>query len=58
MGTEGPDALLSDARHALALFGPPSVNAAMLTAWVAEWMLAGHRTLGRPTKYEEREGRF
>jgi nucleoside-diphosphate-sugar epimerase len=57
-GAERPDALLSDARRALALFGSPAVNAATLTAWVAEWLLGGQRTLGRPTKYEEREGRF
>jgi nucleoside-diphosphate-sugar epimerase len=57
-GSEAADALLSDTTRAQSLWGPPSVSAARLIGWVAEWLQQGGVTLGRPTHFEQREGSF
>jgi hypothetical protein len=58
VGSTGPDALLSDTALAQRLFGPPTVSVAQLIDWVAAWQRAGNATLGRPTKFEVRDGRY
>ncbi len=58
VGREASDALLSSTARAQELFGPPSITTAMLIEWVADWAVRGGRTLGRPTHYEERGGRY
>lgn len=58
VGLTAPDALLSDTGLARRLFGPPTVPTARLVGWVAEWLKAGNATLGRPTKFEVRDGRY
>lgn len=55
---EENDALLSNTMLAQSLFGRPTISADVLLAWVAEWLRAGGPTLGKPTRFEEREGRF
>jgi nucleoside-diphosphate-sugar epimerase len=57
-GTEAPDALLSDASLALRLFGPPRIDADRLIDLTADWLLRGGPTLGKPTHFEARDGRF
>ena len=57
-GAEAADALLSDAGASVALFGPPAVGTGQMVAWIADWLARGGRVLGRPTHFEEREGRF
>jgi nucleoside-diphosphate-sugar epimerase len=57
-GEERPDALLSNAAHAFALFGYPRVPLLRLVDWVADWVSRGGRALGKPTKFEVRDGRF
>lgn len=57
-GMESDQALLSDSRTGLALLGAPRVQAAQLIEWVAEWVGAGKRNLGKPTHYDSREGNF
>lgn len=57
-GTEAPNALLSDASRSLEAFGPLSVDTDTLIHWVAEWLLAGRRTLGKPTHFERFDGRY
>lgn len=57
-GTEGPDALLSDARRAYELFGLPRVSTPQLISWIAGWTRLGGESLGKPTHFEERAGRF
>lgn len=57
-GHEGATALLSNASRCRELFGPPTMRLDAMIDTVAEWVLAGGRSLGRPTHYEEREGRF
>lgn len=57
-GEEGTDAYLNDASRAMETFGYPSVSAATLIRWQAEWILDGGRTLDKPTHFEERKGKY
>jgi hypothetical protein len=57
-GAEAPDALLSDGSRARALFGPPSIDTATLIEWTARWIAAGGSTLGKPTRFQSRDGSF
>jgi nucleoside-diphosphate-sugar epimerase len=57
-GAEAPRALLSDARAARALCGPPAVDLEQLTRWIAAWLAADGALLGKPTRYEARDGAF
>lgn len=57
-GSEAGDALLSNTTKAQSLWGPPSVSASRLIGWVADWVMQGGVTLGRPTHFEQREGSF
>ena len=57
-GREAATALLSDASRCEALFGPPEMGISAMLDLVAEWVARGGRSLGRPTHYESREGRF
>ncbi len=57
-GQEAPDALLSNAARAFALFGYPRVPLLQLVDWVAHWVARGGRSLGKATKFEVRDGRF
>jgi nucleoside-diphosphate-sugar epimerase len=57
-GAEAPDALLSNAERMTATLGAPAVPAAWLVRWTADWVRAGGPLLGKPTKFEARDGRF
>lgn len=57
-GSEGPDALLSNGTRGHALLGEPRVDAARLIAWTADWLRRGGESLGKPTHFESRAGRF
>jgi hypothetical protein len=57
-GTEAAEALLSNAAQAFALFGYPRVPLDRLVQWTADWVSRGGRALGKPTKFEVRDGRF
>jgi nucleoside-diphosphate-sugar epimerase len=57
-GREADTALLSDASCCHALLGPPTVSAATALDWVAEWVRGGGGSLGKPTHFDERGGRF
>lgn len=57
-GEESPTALLSNAARAFATFGYPAVPLARMIDWVADWVARGGRALGKPTKFEVRDGRF
>jgi hypothetical protein len=58
IGVEASTALLSDARRATHLFGQPRVSAEKLISWVADWVVRGGASLGKPTHFESRDGRF
>jgi nucleoside-diphosphate-sugar epimerase len=57
-GVEQADALLSDAQHAVQLFGRPRVSTEQSLHWIADWVSHGGRSLGKPTHFEVRDGRF
>jgi len=57
-GREADSALLSNAQLAFRLFGKPRVTAGEMIEWVAEWLSSGGATLGKPTHFESREGKF
>ena len=58
LGNEAPDALLSNSQLAMRLFGYPRVPVQQMMRWVAHWVQSGGKSLGRPTHYEVRDGRF
>ncbi|MCP5519437.1 MAG: NAD(P)-dependent oxidoreductase [Verrucomicrobiales bacterium] len=57
-GAEHPTAWLNNATQSLRLFGPPAVAVERLIAWTADWLRTGGRSLGLPTHFEVRDGRF
>ena len=58
VGREAPTALLSDAARAEAIFGAAPVGVGAMIEAVAAWIDEGGASLGKPTRYTEREGRF
>jgi len=58
VGAEAADALLSDSTRMHSLLGDPLMPLDTLLDWVAEWVARGGRVLGKPTKFERRDGRF
>ncbi len=57
-GTESETALVENTSRCREMFGAPSVSLDQMAAWLAHWMEKGGRSLGKPTHYEERDGRF
>ncbi|MCE2394348.1 NAD(P)-dependent oxidoreductase [Candidatus Poribacteria bacterium] len=57
-GIEAETALLSNAAHCHQLFGYPRVSLEQMVQWVAHWAEIGGTTLGKPTKFEVRDGKF
>ncbi len=58
VGTEAPDALLSNAGLARKLFGPPRVGTSQLIRWVADWRRHERAMLNKATHFEVRDGKF
>jgi nucleoside-diphosphate-sugar epimerase len=58
VGKEEPTAWLTDTSQAVKLFGLPILDAAQLIAWTADWVARAMPSLGKPTKYEVRDGRY
>lgn len=58
VGKEQPTAWLTNTSRAVELFGLPIVDTAQLIAWTADWVLRSMPSLGKPTKYEVRDGRY
>jgi len=56
--TEADDALLNDASKSFEMFGKPAVAIDAVIDRVADWISAGGDLLGKPTHFENREGRF
>jgi nucleoside-diphosphate-sugar epimerase len=57
-GHEAADALLSDASLSEATLGKIQVDEETLQDWVAHWVELGGATLGKPTHFESRDGKF
>ena len=50
--------LLSNASQAHRLFGYPRVGLRQMIEWTARWVEQGGEILGKPTHFQERQGRF
>ena len=58
VGREGPTAWLTNTSQATKLFGLPTVDTERLIKWTADWVSRSMPSLGKPTKYEVRDGRY
>jgi nucleoside-diphosphate-sugar epimerase len=58
VGKEEPTAWLTNTSQATKLFGLPIVDTKRLMAWTANWVARSMPSLGKPTKYEVRDGRY
>lgn len=58
VGEEADTALLNNAAKCHKLFGYPGVTPDTVIEWVAQWMNEGGRQLGKPTKFQSRDGGF
>jgi hypothetical protein len=57
-GSEAPTAWLVDTAEAQRLFGPPTVPLAKMLEWQADWVARGLPSLGKPTHFETRDGKY
>ena len=57
-GSEAPTAWLIDTAEAQRLFGPPRVPLDAMIDWVADWVARGGASLGKPTHFEARDGKY
>ena len=57
-GKEAPTAWLVDTSEAQRLFGAPRVPLAKLLEWQADWVARGLPSLGKPTHFETRDGKY
>jgi nucleoside-diphosphate-sugar epimerase len=57
-GTEGRDALLSDASRMRTMLDHSLMPIDTLLDWVVAWRRTGGKLLGKPTNFERRDGRF
>jgi nucleoside-diphosphate-sugar epimerase len=57
-GAESPTALLANTSQAMRLFGPPRVGVDSMLRWIAGWVMRGGASLGKPTHFESRDGKF
>ncbi len=57
-GREAEDALLSDSSRMRTVLDDALMPLDTLLDWVADWVSRGGRLLGKPTKFERRDGRY
>jgi hypothetical protein len=57
-GKESASAWLIDTTEAMKLFGAPRVPLAQMIDWVADWVSRGGESLGKPTHFDTRDGRY
>ena len=58
VGSEAETALLGNSEEAFKLFGKPATPIDKIVQWMAGWVGRGGESLGKPTKYERRDGKF
>jgi len=58
VGQEEPTAWLNNPAKSHSLFGAPEASLDQMIGWVAAWLTAGGGTHGKPTKFENRDGKF
>ena len=57
-GKEADNALLINVSESHKLFGKPNVPLEKVIDWTAKWIMMGNGTLGKPTKFQVRDGKF
>lgn len=57
-GEEAPTAWLMNTGEAERLFGYPRIPLKQMMGWVTEWVANEQRMLGKPTKFEKRDGKY
>ena len=57
-GCESSTALLGDSSELFEHFGKPAIFSDQIIQWVASWVTNEGESLGKPTKYEKRNGKF
>ena len=57
-GAEGETALLGNCDRLVEALGRPETGVERILEWMVEWVKGGGRSLGKPTGYEKRSGRF
>ena len=57
-GEEQPTAWITDTREAVRQFGLPVVDIQTLVAWTCDWVARDMASLGKPTRFEVRDGRY
>lgn len=57
-GVEGESALLNNGRIGHQLLGAPRVTIDQIMHWTAEWIARGGESLGKPTHFQSRDGKF
>ena len=58
VNSESETALLSNSAECVRRFGPGTVSLDEMLARVADWVVQGGRSLGKPTHFETRDGAF
>jgi nucleoside-diphosphate-sugar epimerase len=58
VGREAGTAWLVDCSRAFELFGTPQVSLDQMLYWTADWVQHGGSSLGKPTHYEARDGKY
>lgn len=57
-GEEAPTALLNNGSEGHAKYGSPSVTVQEMVPAIADWVMNDRTLLGKPTKFEKRDGKF
>jgi nucleoside-diphosphate-sugar epimerase len=57
-GEEAGNALLNNGQLGHRLFGYPRISVQQLIRWTADWVKTGGASLGKPTHFEARDGKF
>ncbi|MEM7013253.1 MAG: NAD(P)-dependent oxidoreductase [Verrucomicrobiota bacterium] len=58
VGTEAPTAWITNPSKSHEEFGAPKTSLDQILDWTAEWLLAEGETLGKPTHFENRDGKY
>jgi uncharacterized protein YbjT (DUF2867 family) len=58
VGQEADTAYLSNGRKGYGMLGETTVRADRMICWTAHWLMQGGETLGKPTHFQVRDGKF
>ena len=58
IGVEADRCWLINSARAASMFGYPVVSLGRMMTWVADWVSRGQPSLGKPTHFDTRDGRF